>query len=324
MATSTTPTAKQPRNAVPHAHEQMRARYPDIEGVVERDGGRIAYEVYGAGDPPIVFVPPWQIVHARVWKAQIPDFARRHLVVAWDNRGNGRSDRPTDPLAHTTRARAANLGAVMDAAGVGAAVLVGLSSSSGPMILFADAHPERVLGLALVCPASLFGESGRSRDVRFEDRLANDEGWNKENIHFWRRDYRAYLEFFFGVAFSEPHSTKQVEDAVGYGLDTDPESLASTQRTPPTFDLEMLTAMCGGLRVPTLVIQGTNDRITHVSQGSGLADAIPGARLELIEGGGHIVNARDPVRVNLLLRDFVAGIDRGDGASPSLGQEAVS
>ena len=106
----------------------MRARYPDIEGVVERDGGRVAYEVYGAGDPPMVFVPPWQIVHSRIWKAQIPDFARRHLVVAWDNRGNGRSDRPTDPLAHTTRARAANLEAVMDAAGVGAAVLVGLSS----------------------------------------------------------------------------------------------------------------------------------------------------------------------------------------------------
>ena len=85
--------------------EQMRARYPDIEGFVERDGGRVAYEVYGAGDPPIVFVPPWQIVHSRIWKAQIPDFARRHRVVAWDNRGNGRSDRPTDPIAHTTRAR---------------------------------------------------------------------------------------------------------------------------------------------------------------------------------------------------------------------------
>ena len=62
------------------------------------------------------------------------------------------------------------------------------------------------------------------------------------------------------------------------------------------------------IRVPTLVIQGTADRITDVSQGAGLARAIPGARLELLEGGGHIVNARDPVRVNLLLRDFMASI----------------
>jgi pimeloyl-ACP methyl ester carboxylesterase len=201
----------------------------------------------------------------------------------------------------------------MDAAGVRAAVLVGLSSSSGPMILFAGEHPERVLGLAFVCPASLFGNPGRSSDIRFEDRLASDEGWNKENIHFWRRDYTAYLEFFFGEAFSEPHSTKQVEDGVGYGLDTDLESLATTIRTPPTFTLETLTAMCGGISVPTVVIQGTDDRITDVSQGNGLARAIPGARLELFEGGGHIVNTRDPVRVNLLLRDFVAGIDRSAG-----------
>jgi pimeloyl-ACP methyl ester carboxylesterase len=320
MTTSTAPSSARrdparPRKAVALAREQMRARYPDIAGVVERDGGQIAYEVYGAGDPPMVFVPPWQIVHSRIWKAQIPDFARRHRVVAWDNRGNGRSDRPTDPVAHMTRARAANLGAVMDAVGIDAAVLVGLSSSSGPMILFAGEHPERVLGLAFICPASLIGEPGRSLHIRFEDRLEDDEGWNKENIHFWRRDFRAYLEFFFGEAFNEPHSTKQVEDGVGYGLDTDVESLATTQRTPPTFDVEMFTTMCGGITVPALVIQGTADRITDVSQGAGLASAIPGARLELLEGGGHIVNARDPIRVNLLLRDFVAGIHPDPGGS---------
>src|SRR5688572_31255434 len=113
------------------APDTTRARQPEVSGLAERDGGRIAYEIYGTGEPPIVFVPPWQIVHSRIWKAQIPDFARRHLVVAWDHRGNGGSDRPTDPLAHTTVARAANLGAVMDAAGIQAAVLVGLSSSAG-------------------------------------------------------------------------------------------------------------------------------------------------------------------------------------------------
>ncbi|HYH92117.1 MAG TPA: alpha/beta fold hydrolase, partial [Candidatus Saccharimonadales bacterium] len=199
---------------------------------------------------------------------------------------------------------------------VDAAVLVGISSSSGPMVLFAAEHPDRVLGLAFICPSSLIGDPGRSVHVRFEDRLESDEGWNKENIHFWRRDYRAYLEYFFGQAFGEPHSTKQIEDGIGYGLDTDLESLATTKRAPPTLTPESLTAICAAIRVPTLVIQGTDDRITDVSQGSGLARAIPGARLELVEGGGHIVNARDPVRVNLLLRDFMAGIDRGAGGRP--------
>ena len=293
------------------------AREPDIRGFAERDGGRIGFEVFGRGDPPIVFVPPWQIVHGRVWKAQIPDFARRHRVVAWDARGNGRSDRPRDPAAHTTRARAADLGAVMDAADVAAAVLVGLSSASGPMVVFAAEHPERVLGLVFVCPSSPFGASSAGGDVPFEEPLDDDAGWHMENVHFWRREFRTYLEFFFREAFPEPHSTKQREDGVGYGLETDPETLAATLRASGSVDLETFTRMCASLRQPTLVIQGTDERISHLTQGVGLARAIPGARLALIEGAGHIPSARDPVRVNLLLREFLQSLPMRTGHARS-------
>ena len=108
---------------------RSRARYPDRTGSSSATAVRVACEVYGEGDPTIVFVPPWQIVHSRVWKAQIPDFARHHRVVALDKRGNGRSDRPADPVAYAERETAADLVAVMDAAGDRAAVLVGLSSA---------------------------------------------------------------------------------------------------------------------------------------------------------------------------------------------------
>jgi pimeloyl-ACP methyl ester carboxylesterase len=295
----------------------MRARYPDVEGIVERDGGRIAYEVYGAGEPPIVFVPPWQIVHSRVWKAQIPDFARRHKVVAWDARGNGRSDRPSDPAVHPAEIRAEDMAAVMDAAGVEAAVLVGLSSAARPMVVFAADHPERVLGLVFVCPGTPFGEPQPRADTPFEDPLDDDEGWNKENIHYWRRDFRSFLEFFFGESFPESHSTKQIEDAVGYGLDTDPETLAATVRATSRVDLATLTRMCASIRQPALVIQGTDDRVAHVTQGTGLARAIPGAQVALLESAGHIPNSRDPVRVNLLIRDFITSLTgKGRDARP--------
>jgi pimeloyl-ACP methyl ester carboxylesterase len=293
--------------------EQSRARYPDATGVVQRDGGRVAWEAYGSGDPPIVFVPPWQIVHSRVYKAQIPYFARRHRVIAWDNRGNGRSDRPLDPAVHTTFARAANLEAVMDAVGIRRAVLIGLSSASSPMIVFTSQRPERVLGLVFIGPASFFGQPTRRADVDFDAVLPDEAGWNKENIHFWRRDFRGYLEYFFAEAFPEPHSTKQRDDAVGYGLDTDVETLASTLRTPQTVDLETMTRWCAGMRTPVLVIQGTDERISHLTQAIGLARAIPGARLELIEGAGHLTNARDPIRVNLRIRAFIESLT---GAQP--------
>jgi pimeloyl-ACP methyl ester carboxylesterase len=285
--------------------EQTRARYPDVSGIVERAGGQIAWEAYGQGEPPIMFVPPWQIVHSRIWKAQIPFFARRHRVIAWDARGNGRSDRPRDPAVLTTRARAADLGAVLDAAGVRAALLIGLSSASGPMVVFTAEHPERVLGLVFVCPAWPFGEPSAGSDVPFEEPLDSDDGWNKENIHFWRRDFRGYLEYFFGQAFPEPHSTKQREDGVDYGQMTDPETLAATVRAAGSVDRATFASMAASIDRPTLVIQGTDELISHVTQGTGLAGAMPDARLELVEGGGHIPSARDPVRVNLLIREFI-------------------
>jgi pimeloyl-ACP methyl ester carboxylesterase len=300
------------RTTVRPLSEQSRARYPDAVGVAERDGGRIAWESYGSGEPAVMFVPPWQIVHSRVWKAQIPYFARRHRVVAWDNRGNGRSDRPVDPMANTSFNRAANLVAVMDDVELPRAVLVGLSSASGPLVVVAAQHPERVLGLVLICPASPFGEPSFKGSASFEEVLADDVGWNKDNIHYWRRDYEGFLEFFFGEAFPAPHSTKQIEDGVGYGLDTDVETLAATQRTPLTLDLATFTRLCAAIRAPTLVIQGTDERISHLTQGVGLARAVAGARLELIEGAGHIANARDPVRVNLLIREFLRTVGSAD------------
>jgi pimeloyl-ACP methyl ester carboxylesterase len=53
-----------------------------------------------------------------------------------------------------------------------------------------------------------------------------------------------------------------------------------------------------------------------VSQGAGLAAAIPGAQLELLDGSGHVPNARDPVRVNLAIRDFIGRIARSSHGVP--------
>ena len=60
--------------------EQTRARYPDSTGYVERDGVRLYYEVYGAGEPTMLLLPTWSIVHSRHWKMQIPYLARHCRV----------------------------------------------------------------------------------------------------------------------------------------------------------------------------------------------------------------------------------------------------
>ena len=297
--------------------EQMRARYPDETGFVERpDGMQVFWERYGSGDPAIVFVPTWSIVHSRIWKAQIPHFARGHRVITFDAVGNGRSSRSTDPDVYDERRLADDIIRVLDATGTEQAILVALSLGAQRSLIAAADHPDRVLGLALLGPSTRFGERLAGRDHSFEEPLPTDEGWAKENIHSWRRDYRGYLEFFFGQCFTEPHSTKQIEDAVGWGLETDPESLAATIRRPG-LSLEESLEVVAAVRCPVVVIQGDADAVTGPSRGLGLAEAMPHARLELIEGGGHINDARDPVRVNLLIEELAAQV-----APPAGGRRA--
>jgi pimeloyl-ACP methyl ester carboxylesterase len=69
----------------------MRAKMPNEEGFVDRDGVSIHYGIYGDGPQTIVFVPPWAITHARVYKAQVPYFSERYRCITFDGRGNGKS-----------------------------------------------------------------------------------------------------------------------------------------------------------------------------------------------------------------------------------------
>src|SRR6059058_4051414 len=107
--------------------EQTRARYPDSEGYVERDGVKVHYELFGAGEPTVLLLPTWSIIHSQHWKMQVPYLARHCRVVTFDGRGNGRSDRPTQPEAYSEREFAADALAVMDATQTARAVIVGFS-----------------------------------------------------------------------------------------------------------------------------------------------------------------------------------------------------
>jgi pimeloyl-ACP methyl ester carboxylesterase len=295
--------------AVDTRAEQTRARYPDSEGYVERDGVRVFYEVYGNGEPTVFLLPTWSIIHSRHWKMQIPYLARRFRVLTFDGRGNGRSDRPEGVAAYAEPQHAADALAVMDATDTEQAVLVSLSLGAQRALLLAANRAERVAALAFISPSVSLGKPLPSRIAHsFEDELDSDEGWAKYNRHYWPRDYRGFLEFFFSQFFSEPHSTKQIEDCVGWGLETTPETLVET-RLAIDMDEERTRALCRLVRCPALVIQGTADAITGPTRGIELAKATGGA-LVMLEGSGHGPHVRDPVKVNLLIREFVESLER--------------
>jgi pimeloyl-ACP methyl ester carboxylesterase/predicted glycosyltransferase len=296
----------QPQAAPERPAEQTRARYPDSEGFVERNGVRVFYEVYGEGDQTVLLMPTWSIIHSRCWKMQAPYLARRFRVVAFDGRGNGRSDRPARPEDYAEAEFAADALAVMDATETERAVVVSLSRGAERSLLVASAHPERVDGLVFIGPALPLGSvlSRERAAVEFEERHDSYEGWGKWNRHYWLDGYEDFLEFFFSECFSEPHSTKAREDAVGWGLETDPETLIATQLAPRMQTAEEVRELTDGLRCPALVIHGGQDRIRPHDSGEALAELTGGA-LVTLEGAGHCPQVRDPVKVNLLLRDFV-------------------
>jgi pimeloyl-ACP methyl ester carboxylesterase/predicted glycosyltransferase len=287
--------------------EQTRARYPDEDGFIERDGVRLFYEVYGIGDPTVLLLPTWSIIHSRHWKAQIPYLARHFRVVTFDGRGNGRSDRPRGVAAYVESEFAADALAVMDATGTERAVLVGLSCGALWATLIAAEHPERTIAVVYIGPAVSLAPRHPERAIcaRFDEELDTEDDWAKYNRHYWQRDYQGFLEFFFGRMFNEPHSTKQIEDCVGWALETDPETLADTNSALGLCGLEEFKKTCARVRCPVLVIHGDADLIRPHAQGAALAEAT-GGELVTLEGAGHGPQARDPVRVNLLLRDFVA------------------
>jgi pimeloyl-ACP methyl ester carboxylesterase len=288
----------------------MRARYPDRDGYVEREGTKAFYEVFGRGEPTILLLPTWSIIHSRHWKMQVPYLARHYRVVTFDGRGNGRSDRPTTPEAYADREFVDDAVAVMDATETSRAVVVGFSNGGRWALQLAAWHPERVLGLAVIGPMIELGDGipWSSLPGVFDARFEVHDWWAKYNRHHWLADYPDFVRFFMSQMFTEPHSTKQVEDAVGWALETTPETLILTAeaylREPALADASEAQALAEQARCPVLVIHGEDDGIVAAGRGIGVG-AATGGTLALLEGSGHAPHARDPVKVNLLLREFI-------------------
>ncbi len=285
--------------------EQTRARYPDQSGYITRRGVRVFWERCGDGEPTLLFLPPWSVVHSRCWKAQIPYFARHFRTLAFDGRGNGRSDRPGAPEAYEPFEFAGDALAVMDASETQSAWVVSLSMGAQRALLLGANHADRVRGLVFIAPnVPLALAPPRVQAIASFMRPRDSyQSWEKFNGHYWREHYQEFVEFFFSQAFVEPHSTKQRDDAVGWALQTDPETLIATILAD-SLDGDEVRSLAARIRCPCLVIHGSRDRICTPDSAVALAELLQ-APMAMLQGSGHCPTARDPVRVNLLLRDFI-------------------
>ena len=143
---------------------------------------------------------------------------------------------------------------------------------------------------------------------RFDEELDTDEGWAKYNRHYWLRDWQGFLEWFFSQCFSEPHSTKQIEDCVGWGLDTNAETLIASEGGVGLGSRDKVIEICARIRCPVLVVHGDEDAVRPACPWgrAGGAHRRPARHARGLRP--HCPQVRDPVKVNLLIREFVEAV----------------
>ena len=291
----------------------MRSLAPDAAGYAESAGVRLHYEVHGDASPTILLLPTWTVVHKRLWKAQVPYLSRHFRVVSFDGPGNGHSDRPLDPAAYHHDVEVRHALAVLDATSTDRAVVVGFSQGAAWALQLAAEHRGRVLGTVFISPSLAITDGHPSRIAQGDpadlpaSRVAflerdPDEHWAKYDPEYWREHHEDFLWFFFGKCFPEPHSTKQIEDCVGWGLATTSSVLAA-EAGGERPDRATAEDWCRTVTSPVLAIHGDRDLISPPSRGRRIAELTHGEYVEL-QGAGHIPLARDPVKVDLLVRDF--------------------
>lgn len=285
----------------------MRTRTPDVDGFVTRDGVGLYYEVYGSGPATILVLPTWSVLDSAHGRFQLIDLSRHFRVVTFDPRGNGRSDRPVGGAAYAGDELVLDAVAVLDATGTDRAVVVACSLATHWLLRLAADHPDRVLG-AVASGTNLPLAPGHDRPEvgPFLEPYRSAEGWAKFNADYWRTDYEGFLRFFFSQVWTEPHSERLIDACVANGLGTTPETLIDTIGANPMTQDEAL-ALIRRTRCPWLVVHGDGDELQPHARAVRLAEETGGS-LVTLAGAGHCSGNRDPVRFNLLIRDFTEEI----------------
>ena len=273
----------------PYPYETVE---PHQQGFVERGGARTWYAQYGDSGPWLTFAPIYQIANSHLLRGVVPWLSQHFRVVVMDLRGNGRSDRPTTQADYSFDHYYADFVAVLDRLEIASTAVIGISATMMTAIRLAQEQPQRVSHLI---------SAGGWVNMRMEDPAMREK--REKTFMKMRSDWPAFLDGFFSSAINEPHSTKQLEDGVLHnGWVSDGETVAMGLTGWLGTDVRELAK---GVRCPTLVIHGDNDKNAPFSQGQTIAQLVPGARLLRIETGGHLMLARDPIAFARLVRDFV-------------------
>ena len=267
-------------------------------------GVRLYYEEVGEGSP-IVFVHEFGGTY-RSWEPQLRAFARRHRCITFAARGYPPSDVPENVDAYSQTLAVQDIAAVMDAAGIERAHVVGLSMGGFAALHFGLDFPDRAR--SLVVAGAGYGaekqyeayfrgvslEVAKQFEVHGSEQFAKTYALGASRVQFQNKDPRGWREF---ADLLGQHS--------GVGAANTMRGVQA--RRPSIYDLEdRLRTM----PVPVLVVAGDED--DHCLQpGIFMKKTIPACGLLVLPKTGHTLNLEEPDHFNRFVGDFIAQVEAG-------------
>jgi 3-oxoadipate enol-lactonase len=256
----------------------------------------IYYEIHGKGEPLVLIYG--YAGHSGLWFRQIPILSKKYRVIAFDNRGAGRSEKPDIP--YTMAMMAGDVAGLLDVIRVDAVHIFGVSMGGMIAQHFALSYPQRVISLILGCtncggvhsiqpkPESLAAASG----------LESRKRMTPQELFVWQ-----LMPFCFSQEFINKNPDivdKRVAKQLEYP-------------TPPHAATRQAEAIAGHdtyellprIELPALVIAADNDRLIPVENSGILASRIPGAELAVIKGAGHEFFIEAAEETNRVVLDFL-------------------
>jgi len=286
----------------------LRLPEPDTSGFADVAGVRIAWQSFGQGDSAVLAVPTWNFVDSRVSAFLVRDLSRSFRVITYDPRGAGGSDRP--PTGYLRDDHVADAVAVLEAAGVARASLVGGSAGANTAALLAARLPDKVERLVLIDPPIQVRPDAPPEDDNDDEfwiERASYEGWERWSAPHWRQDWPGFARWFLELAFNEPGSEALIDAILSIALEADPEVLIQQEREQQGGLNPFASGILSTISSPTLVLHGELDLSAPLALGKAVAAAIPGAVLAVVVAGCHRPDIRSPELINPLLVDFLSG-----------------
>ena len=256
------------------------------------DGTRIHYEVTGkSGATPVLMIQGLG-ASKNAWNLQRIAMATRFRIISFDNRGAGRSEKPTEPF--TLEQMADDALAVLDAAGIETAHVVGASMGGVISQIVAVKYPHRVRSLTLVCTACR-NHPWRQELLQSWAKTAADKGMievGKEAAQ-WVMSPRSFRRLVPAFTWMGPLAALRPRHSFVSQID----AILNTR--------EDLVDQLSTITAPTMVIVGNQDILTPRGDSEEIAERIPNSELVVISGAAHGLMMEHSSTFNKILIEFL-------------------